>query len=154
MNTFNEHVLSSCLCNLGSCVIRKWSLQRERGRIVDGMKERLIGILGKENVSDDPKALDVFASDRSFAKPIRPVMAVKIKDVGQVQSVVKWANETKTPLVPVSSTRSHYRGDTVPSVPETVVININSIRIAKSAQTVDKTGSYPNSIGRRFSKEP
>jgi FAD/FMN-containing dehydrogenase len=128
MNTFTEHVLSNRLCNLGSCVIRKWFLQHERGKIVDGMKERLIGILGKENVSDDPKTLDAFASDRSFAEPIRPVMAVKVKDVGQVQSVVKWANETKTPLVPVSSTGSHYRGDTVPSVPEAVVVDLSGMK--------------------------
>jgi FAD/FMN-containing dehydrogenase len=92
------------------------------------MKERLIGILGKENVFDDPKTLETFAGDRSFSQPIRPVMVVKVNDVAHVQSVVKWANETKTPLVPVSSTGSHYRGDTVPSVPESVVVDLSGMK--------------------------
>jgi hypothetical protein len=92
------------------------------------MKERLIGILGKENVSDDPKTLDAYAGDKSFVQPIRPVMVVKVKDVNQIQGIVKWANETKTPLVPVSSTGTRYRGDTVPSVPQAVIVDLSGMK--------------------------
>ena len=38
--------------------------------------------------------------------------------------IVVWANQTKTPLVPVSSGEPHFRGDTVPSVPEAVIVDL------------------------------
>jgi FAD/FMN-containing dehydrogenase len=42
-----------------------------------------------------------------------------------VQQVVTWANQTKTPLVPVSSGEPRFRGDTVPSVPEAVIVDLS-----------------------------
>ena len=42
----------------------------------------------------------------------------------EVQQVVAWANETATPLVPVSSGGPHFHGDTVPSVPGAVMLDL------------------------------
>ncbi len=92
------------------------------------MRKRLSEILGKENVSEDQKTLESFAGDRSFAQPIKPVMVAKVMNVGQVEALVKWANETKTPLVPMSSNGPHYRGDTVPSVPEAVIVDLRGMK--------------------------
>jgi len=92
------------------------------------MKEKLIQLVGKENVADDAETLASFAGDKSFSKSIEPRFVVKVKNAAQVQKLVKWANETKTPLVPVSSGSPHYRGDTVPSVPEAVIVDLSGMK--------------------------
>jgi FAD/FMN-containing dehydrogenase len=53
---------------------------------------------------------------------------VKVQNAKQVERIVKWANETKTPLVPVSSGPPHHRGDTVPSVPEAVIVDLSGMK--------------------------
>src|SRR5450830_205570 len=99
-------------------MVRRWLI----------MKEKLIQLVGKENVADDAETLASFAGDKSFSKSIEPRFVVKVKNAAQVQKLVKWANETKTPLVPVSSGGPHYRGDTVPSVPEAVIVDLSGMK--------------------------
>jgi FAD/FMN-containing dehydrogenase len=43
----------------------------------------------------------------------------------EVQALVAWANKTATPLVPVSSGAPHFYGDTVPSVPGAVMVDLS-----------------------------
>ena len=45
-----------------------------------------------------------------------------------MQRIVKWANETITPLVPMSSGPPHFHGDTVPTVPEAIVVDLSSMK--------------------------
>ena len=54
-----------------------------------------------------------------------PRCVIKPANAGEVQEAVKWANETSTPLVPVSSGPPHGRGDTVPGAPGAVVIDLS-----------------------------
>jgi FAD/FMN-containing dehydrogenase len=50
----------------------------------------------------------------------------------EVQALVVWANQTGTPLVPVSSGAPHFYGDTVPSVPGAVIVDLSRMnRIVK-----------------------
>lgn len=93
----------------------------------DSMKTKLTSIVGVENVSDDAGLLELYAKDQSFAKGIKPWFIVKPQNAQQVQDIVKWANETKTPLVPVSSGAPHFKGDTVPSVPESVIVDLSGM---------------------------
>lgn len=95
---------------------------------MDGLVERLAAIVGKENVADDAKTLERYSSDGSFAVPMKPRLVVRVKSADEVQSIVKLANETGTPLVPVSSTGTGQRGDTVPSVPEAVVVDMSGMK--------------------------
>jgi len=90
-------------------------------------KEALIRIAGSENVLDEPEILDAYSQDESFARQIKPRFVVKPKNVGEAQGIVKWANETKTPLVPVSSGPPHLYGDTVPSVPGAVIVDLSGM---------------------------
>jgi FAD/FMN-containing dehydrogenase len=92
------------------------------------LAKRLGEIVGKANVLDDPKILEQYARDRSFAAPIRPRLVVKAKTADEVQKIVQLANEMKTPLVPVSSGGPHYKGDTVPSVPEAGVGDLSGMK--------------------------
>ncbi len=95
---------------------------------MDSLKEKLIEIVGRDHVSDDSETLGLFSKDRSFAVPMMPNLVVKVKNADEVQKIVKLANETKTPLVPVSSGAPHYKGDTVPCVPEAVIVDLSGMK--------------------------
>ena len=77
-------------------------------------QEALTRIVGNENVSESEEILAGFSSDHSFVSRVRPRGVVSPATGEEIQAIVKWANETLTPLVPVSSGPPHFRGDTVP----------------------------------------
>jgi FAD/FMN-containing dehydrogenase len=91
-------------------------------------KEKLTKIVGAGNVKDDPATLDQYSSDMSFVNAVRPACVVKPKNAGEIQEIVKLANETKTSLVPVSSGPPHFRGDTVPSIGGAVIVDLNGMK--------------------------
>ena len=91
---------------------------------MEGKKRDLIGIVGKENVLDDPAVLEAYSWDQSFALPMRPSFVIKPENTGKVQEIVKWANVSRTPLVPVSSGPPHFHGDTVPGAAGAVVVDL------------------------------
>lgn len=90
--------------------------------------ENLAKIVGASNVSSDQSVLDEYASDVSFVHPVRPAYVVKPKKAEDVDKIVKFANETQTPLVPVSSGTPHFRGDTVPSIGGAVIVDLSGMK--------------------------
>ncbi len=94
---------------------------------MNSKKEELMGIVGQGNVSDDPACLNGYAQDQSFALPIKPWFVARPQTAEQVQELVKWANATATPLVPVSSGAPHFNGDTVPSATEAVIVDLSGM---------------------------
>jgi hypothetical protein len=95
---------------------------------VDKKKEQLVGIVGAQHVLDDPRTLESYASDQSFVAPLRPWFVVRPKNVEEVQALVIWANQDETPLVPVSSGPPHFHGDTVPTVPQAVIVDLSRMK--------------------------
>jgi FAD/FMN-containing dehydrogenase len=91
-------------------------------------KEKLMKIVGASNVVDDKTVLDEYSSDISFVNQIKPVCVVKPKSAGEVQKIVNLANETQTPLVPVSSGPPHFRGDTVPGIGGAVIVDLSGMK--------------------------
>jgi FAD/FMN-containing dehydrogenase len=94
---------------------------------MEHLRAQLAAIVGDDHVLDDPETLDSFASDQSFAPAVRPVSVVRPGDERQVHALVVWANETRRPLVPVSSGPPHFHADTVPSVPGAVVVDLRRL---------------------------
>lgn len=94
---------------------------------MENMKQNLVGIVGAKNVIDSAEVLESYSKDESFATPMKPLFVVKPENAEQVQAIVRWANETKTPLVPVSSGAPHFKGDTVPSVPQSVIVDLSGM---------------------------
>jgi FAD/FMN-containing dehydrogenase len=86
---------------------------------------KLIKIVGADNVSDDQSSLDEYSRDMSFINTVRPSCVVKPADTGEVQEIIKLANNTLTPLVPVSSGAPHFRGDTVPGIGGAVIVDLS-----------------------------
>ena len=91
-------------------------------------KDELIKIVGAERVLDDQVTLDGYSRDHSFTPPRKPRMVVKPKSADQVQGIVTWANQTRTPLVPVSSGLPHFRGDTVPGSEGAVIVDLGGMK--------------------------
>jgi FAD/FMN-containing dehydrogenase len=90
-------------------------------------REELIKIVGSKGVTTNPKSLKEYSRDESFVRPIRPEYVVKPQNASELQLIVKWANETLTPLVPVSSGGPHFRGDSVPSQDGAVIVDITGM---------------------------
>lgn len=90
--------------------------------------QALSEICGKDHVLDSREILEAYAGDMSFSPRIRPRCVIKPTDSKQVQEIVKWANKTNTPLIPVSSGPEHFRGDTVPHLGGTVIIDLSDMK--------------------------
>jgi FAD/FMN-containing dehydrogenase len=88
----------------------------------------LAKIVGKGNASSAPATLEAYSRDVSFVNPVRPAHVVRPGTPEEVQKLVKLANETNTPLVPVSSGAPHFRGDTVPSMGGTVIVDLSRMK--------------------------
>jgi len=97
-----------------------------------GASQTGVALAGMETA---PAVLDGYAKDISFVNPVRPAAVVRPKTADEVQQIVRFANETRTPLVPVSSGPPHFRGDTVPSVGGAVIVDMSGM---KKIQLVDR----------------
>ena len=95
--------------------------QKQGGvQLLGSHKNELIKIVGSSNVFNDPAILENYSKDSSFCNPMKPRLLVKANNVNEVQKIVKWANKTNTPLIPVSSGPPHYKSDTIAGVPQAV----------------------------------
>jgi FAD/FMN-containing dehydrogenase len=88
-------------------------------------KEPLEKIVGSQNVIDSLPVLEEYSGDLSFVPRIKPRYVVRPENAPQVQKIVQWANETLTPLVPISSGPPHFRGDSVPGVGGAVIVDLS-----------------------------
>jgi len=95
-------------------------------------KEQLIEIFGQNQVSDKPELLESYAKNAHLGVGIAPDYVIKATNAEEVIKAVKWANETKTPLVAVSSTGKHYHGGSNPSVPEAAMLDLSEMNKIRS----------------------
>ena len=79
-------------------------------------------------ISVNRAELDSYSRDISFVNQVRPASVVRPKTAADIQKIVKFANETGTPLVPVSSGPPHFRGDTVPSAGGAVIVDMSGMK--------------------------
>jgi hypothetical protein len=91
-------------------------------------KQKLVKIVGSGNVSYEPTVLDEYSRDISFVNTVRPACVVKPCNAGDIQKIVNLANETLTPLVPVSSGPPHFRGDTVPGIGGAIIVDLRGMK--------------------------
>src|SRR5450631_82899 len=88
----------------------------------------LVNAISAERIRHDPAELERFSQDVSFANRVRPASLVQPSSAADIQRIVKFANETRTPLVPVSSGAPHFRGDTVPSVGGALIVDMSRMK--------------------------
>lgn len=85
----------------------------------------LAEIVGKDNTNNKAEVLESYSRDMSFSNPVRPAYVVQPGTAEDIRKLVKLANETNTPLVPVSSGPPHFRGDTVPGSGGAVIVDLS-----------------------------
>jgi FAD/FMN-containing dehydrogenase len=89
--------------------------------------KELAKIVGNDHVLIDSSVLNEYSHDLSFAPPMLPEAVVQPSNTDELQAVIKLANRTLTPLVPVSSGPPHFRGDTVPVVAKSVIVDLRRL---------------------------
>ncbi len=95
-------------------------------------------IVGKEHVFTDEEILADYGKDFSFVTQRKPSYVVKPKNAKEVQKLVQWANETGTPLVPVSSGPPRFRGDTIPALGGEVVVDLSRMNKITMVNRTDR----------------
>jgi hypothetical protein len=85
-------------------------------------------IVGRENILSDPDILKEYSGGFNFVPRKTPNCVVRPANTDELQGVVRWANEKKIPLVPVSSGPPHFRGDTVPSAEGAVIVDLSRMK--------------------------
>ena len=91
-------------------------------------KAQLIAIVGAAGVVDDPQVDESFLLNHEARLSMQPHFLVRPGNVEEVQKIVNWANQTLTPLVPVSSGGPHLRGDSLPTAPESVIVDLSGMK--------------------------
>jgi FAD/FMN-containing dehydrogenase len=80
------------------------------------------------NTDCTPATLEAYSRDISFVNPVRPAYVVRPSTLEEIGKLVKLANETNTPLVPLSSGPPHFRGDTVPSTGGAIIVDLSGMK--------------------------
>jgi hypothetical protein len=91
-------------------------------------KDALTKIAGDGNVIFDTRTLDEYSQDESFVNRLKPDWVVRPQNAGDISQLVKFANDTLTPLVPVSSGPPHFRGDTVPGSGGSIIVDLSGLK--------------------------
>jgi FAD/FMN-containing dehydrogenase len=82
-------------------------------------------IVGTENVLNDPAILKEYSGGLNLVPQKMPDCVVRPGNTEEVQAIVRWANENKVPLVPISSGAPHFRGDSVPNSDNAVIVDLS-----------------------------
>ncbi len=91
-------------------------------------KTALVEIVGREEIFDDQEVIDTYSRDCSFTPPRRPQLVVKPDNAEVVHRIVRWAKDTHTPVVPVSSGPPHFNGDTIPGVDGAIILDLSRMK--------------------------
>ncbi|NVM53454.1 MAG: FAD-binding oxidoreductase [Candidatus Helarchaeota archaeon] len=77
-------------------------------------RDELGKIIGSEAIFDDDEILEEYSKDNSFVPTRKPDLVAKPKSSTEIVNIVRWANDSGAPLIPVSSGPPRFRGDTIP----------------------------------------
>ncbi len=92
------------------------------------IEDELGKILGDDGMARGRAAREAYSADMSFAHPIMPDCVARPRNAGEIEKIVKLANRTLTPVVPVSSGPPHFRGDTVPGMGGAVIVDLSGMK--------------------------
>jgi FAD/FMN-containing dehydrogenase len=104
---------------------------------VRGLKDILARVVRPENIVDEPVRLDEYSRDSSFVAGSQPLLVVYPETKDEVKGIVGLANETKIPLVPVSSGPPRFHGDTVPCQ-SGIIVNFGRMKRVIKIDTVNR----------------
>ncbi|MBN1190333.1 MAG: FAD-binding oxidoreductase [Dehalococcoidales bacterium] len=91
-------------------------------------REELKKIVGGNRVLEYPENIAENSRSEDFYSSIQPEYIVKPENENEVRQIIKWANETLTPLVPVSSGAPHLRDGSVPGTDGAVLVDLSGMK--------------------------
>ncbi|MHA1266726.1 MAG: FAD-binding oxidoreductase [Candidatus Helarchaeota archaeon] len=93
--------------------------------VYEQIYEKYKSIVGSEHVSNEGPVLIAYERDQHwpFVTPTRPALVVQPQTTEQVQEIVKIANQSKIPIVPLSR-GVNVRGLCVPAKPGSIVVDL------------------------------
>jgi FAD/FMN-containing dehydrogenase len=91
-------------------------------------EDKLVKIVGAGSINRKQETLEEYSRDMSFVNAVKPECVVRPKKMADIEKLVKLANETLTPLVPVSSGPPHFHGDTVPGIGGAVIVDLSGMK--------------------------
>jgi len=84
---------------------------------VEELKEKILAIVGRENIIVDPENLQEYATENISYIPQRcPLVAVRPGTVEEIQAILQIANRNGIPITPFSSSTNGH-GASIPTVP-------------------------------------
>jgi FAD/FMN-containing dehydrogenase len=92
-------------------------------------RKGLEAVVGRGAVSDDPEVLRGYSGCLGPMKPGepgKPLLVVKPRNTGEVQMIVRLANQLGLNLIPASSGTPRFRGSTVPAG-EGVIVDLSGM---------------------------
>lgn len=92
---------------------------------INNMLKDLTTITGAEYVTENPEIKNILPLSMAPAPRIRPGLKVSPGNVEEVRQIVCRANQTGTPLIPISSGEPHFRGDTSPLFPDSIIVDLS-----------------------------
>jgi FAD/FMN-containing dehydrogenase len=78
------------------------------------VKEELRNLVDQGRVVDEAEALEPLLRNSSFVKGAMPECIVRPSNTNEIRAIIEWANESKVPLIPVSSGAPHLKGGCTP----------------------------------------
>lgn len=87
-----------------------------------------MSIVGETNVDQNKATIQKYSKDMSFVRPLKAKLILKPGNTSEIQKIVRMAKQTRTPLIPVSSGEPHFRGDTVPTIKDAVIIDLSGMK--------------------------
>jgi len=82
--------------------------------VKDATRDGLASIVGAKSVFTEPEVLETYSRDQSFTPARKPNYVVKPKNLDELQSIVRLANEQLMPIIPYSS-GTDFHGAAVPT---------------------------------------
>ena len=98
------------------------------------IKDRLAEIVGQDNVSDAPEAIELCSRDFSLSPPGLFSCLAQPRTAEEVQKIIQLANELKFPVTP-SSSGVHFYGNAIPRMSGVLL----DLRRMNSIKEIDET---------------
>ncbi len=90
-------------------------------------RARLAEIVGADGVTGTGASTAMAREIGRRTGAARPWLTVRPTHTRQVEQILRWANETRTPIVPLSSSGAHVNGGSVPSAAGAVQIDLRAM---------------------------
>jgi FAD/FMN-containing dehydrogenase len=88
----------------------------------------LTRIVEKTNVDQNEATIQKYSKDMSFVSSLKPKLLIKPGNTSEIQKIIKMARQTRTPLIPISSGAPHFRGDTVPTIEDAIIVDLSGMK--------------------------